>query len=317
MLHRTHGKATHELFFSRRALYVLVWDMGANNQLVERPANINSDYNEGPFARIDSGDLSEQADRALERDIDEKVQFWVDCIQSSVPGSVILPVATFDDYFDTRGKIEEARRRCNTLRRRLEKHEERRRAGIKERLDTLRSTGRANTEAARRLMTLLTATARPQFIFGGDDKLDSVIRVSSTQYRGFCELRRKIVNIACGRELGKHKYLFGGHMGVPIPRLRLEVRDVVRQKRGEDFVVEWQTFLSILRQILDKREEIRDDDVSDALQFLSTIGELSYFGRALDGSENPDDVSSTVDCYTQIAPIFSHPHSSHLFSFFT
>jgi len=37
MLQRTNAKATHEIFFSPRALYVLVWDMGANNQLAERP----------------------------------------------------------------------------------------------------------------------------------------------------------------------------------------------------------------------------------------------------------------------------------------
>ncbi len=104
--------------------------MGANNPLAERPANNDWEDNEGPFARIDSGDLIAQADRALERDIDEKIQFWVDCVQSSVPGSVILPVATFDDYFDSRGGIEEARRRCNIMKRRLEKQEERRKNGI-------------------------------------------------------------------------------------------------------------------------------------------------------------------------------------------
>lgn len=109
MLQHANVKATHELFFFPRALNVLVWDMGANNPLAERPANIDWEDNEVPFARIDSGYLIVQADRALERDIDEKIQFWVDCVQSSVPGSVILPVATFDDYFDSRGAFEEAR----------------------------------------------------------------------------------------------------------------------------------------------------------------------------------------------------------------
>ena len=40
-----------------------------------------------------------RADRALERDIDDKVQFWVDCSQSSAPGAAILPVASFNDHF--------------------------------------------------------------------------------------------------------------------------------------------------------------------------------------------------------------------------
>lgn len=134
--------ATHELFFSRRALYVLVWDMGANNSTTRRRGSSYHEDYEGPFALIDSDDedtaVSEpearRADRALERDIDEKVQFWVDCIQSSVPGSVILPVATFDDYFDTEGGVEEARRRCNAMKRRLLQHEERRKSGIEVRL---------------------------------------------------------------------------------------------------------------------------------------------------------------------------------------
>jgi hypothetical protein len=282
--------------------------MGASNQLTKRPGIIFKEDPWDPFPLISSDDdevdVSEsevrRADRALERDIDEKVQFWVDCIQSSVPGSVILPVATFDDYFDSEGGVQEARRRCNAMKRRLEQHEERRKAGITERLEYLYKTRRANTEAARRLKTLLTDIARPKLIFGGDDEMDSVIRVSSTNYRGFCELRRKIVNIACGRDLGKHKYLFGGHIGVPIPRLRLEVREVVRQKRSKHIVVEWKYFLSILRQILNEEEELRDDDVSDALQFLSTIGELSYFGRAVETSELRNGVSFRMHVYIYI-----------------
>lgn len=116
--------------------------MGANNSTTRRRGSSYHEDYEGPFALIDSDDedtaVSEpearRADRALERDIDEKVQFWVDCIQSSVPGSVILPVATFDDYFDTEGGVEEARRRCNVMKRRLLQHEERRKSGIEVRL---------------------------------------------------------------------------------------------------------------------------------------------------------------------------------------
>ena len=122
-------------------------------------------------------------------------------------------------------------------------------------------------------------------IFGDGNEIDSVIRVSSTSYRGFCKLRSKIVNIACGRDLGGHNYLFGGHVGVPIPRLRLEVRNVVRQKRNSLKVVEWQYYVSILRQALEVNGEgLRDDDISDTLQFPTTIGELFCFGRVVETS---------------------------------
>ena len=159
--------ATHELFFSPRALYVLVWDMGATNPATKlRVRNIDNSINHqcGAFKlSYDSDDDSDsdnddficeeearRADRALERDIDEKVQFWVDCIQSCVPGAAILPVATFDDLFEEDDHFE-AKRRCNILKKRLLKHEARRIQGIKDRLKKYVEENRANDEPALRL----------------------------------------------------------------------------------------------------------------------------------------------------------------------
>mgnify|MGYP000039710942 CR=1 FL=1 len=96
------------MFFSRDMLYVIVWDMGVSN----------------PETRAET--KSDAADEALKRDIEDKVQFWVDLIQERVPDAVILPVASFCDTFnDGRvskgGDIEEdeALRRCQMLRRYL------------------------------------------------------------------------------------------------------------------------------------------------------------------------------------------------------
>ena len=281
--------ATHELFFSQRALYVLVWDMGATNSATLRRKN-SREYEQGAFKlSYDSSDEESEedddfaweeearrADRALDRDIDEKVQFWVDCIQSSAPGAAILPVASFDDIF-TADSHEEAIRRCNIMKHRLLKHEERRIKGIKDRLKAYCDQNRANDEGALRLRKLLCSYTRPKLIFGSNEA-DSVVRVSGTLYTGFATLTERIINIATGRDKGKWRYpIFRGHVGARIPRMRLEVRDAVRTMRDRFKVVEWGYFINQLRD----RGLTSVEDISDALHFLTNIGELSYFGGVL------------------------------------
>ena len=290
--------ATHELFFSSRALYVLVWDMGATNAATMRQKVRVNSGDTGPFKLYDSSDdeddgsdheadiaLEEEqrrADRALEHDIDEKVQFWVDCIQSTCPGAAILPVASFDDMFaEPNGGVSEAKRRCRILKQRLLKHEERRVNGIESRLEELRSSGRAGDSGAKRLRKLLCPYTRPKLIFGDDG--DSVVRVSGTKYTGFEKLTEKIIGIATGKDLAERPYpLFHGHVGARIPRMRLEVRDAVREIRGRFKVVEWGYFLNVLRD----RGLTSVEDISDALHFLTNVGELSFFGAVM---QSPKD----------------------------
>jgi GTPase SAR1 family protein len=286
--------ATHELFFSPRALYVLVWDMGATNRATLRrkeplgeesgafkltyDSSDDEEEEEQPEGALAAEEENKRADRALERDIDEKMQFWVDCIQSSAPGAAILPVASFADCFESEGGETEARRRCLILKQRLLKHEERRIQGIKERLRELVEQKRANDPAAVRLRKLLCTYTRPKLIFGDDDN-DCVVRVSGTQYTGFRELTSKIIGIATGSDRGKCRYpIFHGHVGARIPRMRLEVRDAVRTMRDRFKVVEWGYFIN---QLSDRG--LRNvEDISDALFFLTNIGELSYFGGVMD-----------------------------------
>lgn len=293
--------ATHELFFSPRSLYVLVWDMGATNQSTQKRKS-TSEKSQGAFQlSYDSSDeegdddfIAEEearrADRALERDIDEKVQFWVECIQSCTPGAAILPVATFNDYFDE-GE-DEAKRRCNILKHRLLKHEDRRIAGIKQRLDEYEKEHRANDAAALRLRELLCPYRRPRLIFGSDDE-ESVVRVSGTRYTGFERLTEKIVNLATGRDTIGSKYpIFRGHVGAQIPRMRLEVREAVRSMRDRFKVVEWGYFLKTLEA---DRNLTNVEDICDALLFLTNIGELSYFGNSFPLREHMDKMVSNGD----------------------
>ena len=281
-------KATHELFFSNQALYVLVWDMGANNPNTMRKRSSFNEEEQGAFkltyesSEEEDGDLfdSEQENRriarALEQDIDEKLNFWVECIQASAPGAAILPVASFDDYFSDSLGNHEASIRCKLMKERLLKHEKRRIEGMKKRLTQFQAEEGGPVPEASIVQKLLCPLNRPKLIFGIGDQ--DVLRVSSKNYTGFDRLAAGIVNVATGRERGGLPYpVFRGHIGARIPRMRLEVRDLVRDMRERFKVVESGYFL----YELEKRGIDSADDVSDALHFLTNIGELSYFGEVI------------------------------------
>ena len=185
--------------------------------------------------------------RALEQDIDEKLQFWIDCISASSPGAAILPVASFDDYFSD-DFVAEATLRCKVMMERLKKHEDRRIKSMQQRLAVYDSTFGATSDPSMRLRKLLSPFNRPKIIFGSDGA-NSVVRVSSTKFSGFDKLAERIVNIATGRERGGWAYpIFRGHLGARIPRMRLEVREVVRSMRDKFKVVAWNFFLSEVRK---------------------------------------------------------------------
>ena len=153
-----------------------------------------------------------KADKALENDIDKKVQFWIDCIQCSVPGAAIMVVATHDDYFDD--DPSEGQRRCRTLKGRILDHEQKKKKRLEERLEYLEKTNSAETHIACRIRNLLSV--RPKIIFGKDDDNSGVVRVSGKDYKGFDRLAEKIINISTGRDVGGkgRKYpIFRGHVG--------------------------------------------------------------------------------------------------------
>jgi GTPase SAR1 family protein len=307
--------ATHELFFSCRALYVLVWDMGATNSATirQKTTAMDNDGETGAFKLTydssdeehednnsnDDKDLAteeecKRADRALQHDIDEKVQFWVDCIQSVCPGSAILPVASFDDAFHGSkwGGEAEAKRRCSMLKERLLQHEERSINGIQKRLQEFVDQNRADDIAAKRLRNLTCPYTRPKLIFGDDD--DPVVRVSCSDYTGFDRLTEKIIGIATGSIKASRKYpIFHGHIGARIPRMRLEVREAVRRMRGKFKVVEWGYFINVLRD----QGLTNVEDISEALHFLTNTGELSYFGGVMAGSQDSSlqNFKSSID----------------------
>ena len=188
-----HYHATHSIFFSPSALYVLVWDMGYENTAIQKVVELDED-NDGEFQWIDSDEEVENeqnrrneqvAEKALDDDIDSKVQYWIDCVRSSVPGAAILFVASHADRFDDDhlGGIVEARRRCQHMKDRILRREERRVHSLRKRLLKLESSHRADSPAAQRIRALLSPYRLPKLIFQNDGGPDAVLRISIKLYK--------------------------------------------------------------------------------------------------------------------------------------
>ena len=82
---------------------------------------------------------------------------------------------------------------------------------------------------------------RPKLIFGDRNDTDCVMRVSGKDYRGIDNLRAKIINLATGSEIPPNTTypLFRGHLGSPIPEIRLRIREIVRETRENFHVISY------------------------------------------------------------------------------
>lgn len=311
--------STHSIFFSPSALYILVWNMGVDNKAIEKVVEPDDD-DEGEFQWIDSDEEVENeqnrrneqvAEKALDDDIDDKVQYWIDCIRSSVPGAAILFVASHADCFDddNLGGIAEARRRCRRMKDRILRREERRVQSLRKRLLKLENSHRADSPAAQRIRELLSPYRLPKLIFQNDGGHDAVMRISGTFDRGFGALRERIINLATGRETEcpdfrrilsiatgrnateeEYRYpLFRGHVGAVIPPERLAIRALVREKRAKFQLLEWSSFAGMVEEKLGYRPS--DTDLNDTLRFLSRIGEILFFGE-VDGLEERPHIAA-------------------------
>jgi len=262
-----HG--THELFFSRRSLYILVWDMAASSVGLDY-TGINTD-NVGfrATSRCDDSALNidEGKRRSLYRDIDENVQYWIDCIQSSAPGAAIKVVATHADKFVCNGMEREAEKRCLLMKERIAYHEENHKNDIKERL----AKHEKGSAEARRLELLLRV--RPNIIFCSSEE-NSVTQVSCTHFQGFEALRSSIVEIASGD-------LFRGHVGAQLPPKYSVVRKIVRKFTSSNKipVLPFRDFMTLLEkeshgEIHKEKDEMQ---ICDALHFLTDTGDVCFF----------------------------------------
>jgi len=274
--------------------------MGAkNDEILPVEKVVNEDGDHEYDLSSDEESIESNHDKAivyLERDIDDKVQFWINCIQNCAPGAAILVVATHDDLLEEY----EARRRCKVMKERVLQFEERRIKGLEARQKELIENKSAHSNIAHRIEERLSS--RPKILFGESD--DGVVRVSGKDNTGFNELAEKVVNIATGREKFEmcQNPIFQGHVGARIPRMRYLIQKVVQEMRGPFKVV-------VGSHLMDKLNErgivCVEDDVIDALYFLADIGEISYFGDISDIYTEDESILSPTTMYTEDESILS------------
>eukprot|EP00934_Nitzschia_sp_Nitz4_P002773 Nitzschia sp. Nitz4//scaffold259_size27336//21972//26726//NITZ4_008195-RA/size27336-processed-gene-0.0-mRNA-1//1//CDS//3329544516//2763//frame0 len=240
---------TQSLFFSDRALYLLVWDLAVSNPKTHRRPRAtetngyDSDSECSDILEQDEQDDNEYlreeanrlADRALQTDIEERVLSWVNCIARRGTHSAILPVALVPQGMSP----EETKRRCDALQTLLMQHTER-------------------MEHA------------PKVLSGAE----TVLCVSLETNMGMDLLRETILAIATD---ASHSVF--DHVGTPVPVGTAMVLETARRLKQEHKLVLVDHLMVELMTLKGETEMIlTEEQVLDALHFLGNIGELIYFG---------------------------------------
>jgi len=242
---------TQSLFFSDRALYLLVWDLGVQNkQSYRRQVRSHEEQQDSDDEDNDDDDdydneylreeFNRQADRALQTDIEERVLPWVDRIAKRGSHSAILPVALVDE---SKMSPDEAKRRCDAMQASLMEYTER---------YYLNAGGEEMTPP-------------PKVLSGAE----TVLCVSLESHMGMELLEETIVAIATDVN---HSVF--DHVGTAVPRGTLPVLETSRRLKQEHKLV----LVDHLMAELPGEMKLSGNDVVEALHFLASIGELMYFG---------------------------------------
>lgn len=234
------------LYFSPDSLYIIAWDLAVNNKLLSEHyiMNASDDDSDG-----DSDDEFEKAERletkrhAINHDIDENLLYWLDVIaELNFAGCVIMPVVVNSGNLD----LEEIKQRCGMLKERLESHQKRYQA----------------------------SSSLPRITYG---LKDAVPIVSLNEDNGIDDFRRTILEVSSIDNLSKAS-CFKDHFK-PMSPMILSVQDAISvfRSKGHKVVRFDDVFLEI-----SKRPPIVDnfskDLVRDAIGFLSSTGDILYFG---------------------------------------
>jgi hypothetical protein len=240
---------TQSLFFSDRSLYLLVWDLAANNRNTKRRGDSLEDDDDTSSEEEDEGneylreESNRQADRALQTDIEDRVLSWVDCIARRGPHSAILPIA----IVPTDMSPQEAKRRCDMMQLLLMDYTQQKMKGD---------------------------LVPPKVLMGAE----TIICVSSDTNMGMDCLEETILAIATD---SSHSVF--DHVGTPVPTGTMHVLETIKRMKQDHKLVLVDHLMAELDDL-----SLTVDDVMAALHFLSSIGELLYFG----GIDIDDDVLS-------------------------
>jgi hypothetical protein len=104
-----------------------VWDLAAENTdtFLQETSNSKLDDDSSYSYDLEDERLEEMRLRAINRDIDKNVLYWIDVItELNFPGCVILPVVIHSDIIES----DELKLRSEMLKLRLRKHQERHQA---------------------------------------------------------------------------------------------------------------------------------------------------------------------------------------------
>jgi len=299
--------AINELFFSPMAIYIIVWDMHRTAQtkrnrssslcthsatdIGANPFSLayeSDDEDESDILRDDASEADEKdfMEATLDRDMDEKVLTYIDCIQNRVPGAVIIPVCSHEDEFDS--STLESARRAYTLRERILHHEQLHIEHLQRKLEQC-GNRRQDLQRLRRMLT-----NRPKFVFASASDFAPAIRVSSKRCTGYELLHQRLSTVATGEH-------FVGHIGCILPRYYATVRQCVRDMRAKFKLIQFQHFLEALRNAnIEETGQLTEENVTDALLFMTCTGETSFYTHGKDAHSyvflNPRWLLAAVGC---------------------
>ena len=208
-----------------------------------------SDYDDP----IKKENLDKIKNRAIDRDIDNYVLYWLDVIsQRNLPGCVIMPVVVRSDKLGD----EEMKYRCDMLKKRLAHHQK-------------------------------LISRKIQIVFGSRDEVPTV---SPTAESGMGELRHALLDIS-----SINASVFEGHFKPVLSPVILSAQEAIllfrtkayKAVRFDDIIVE-----------ISKRppavENFSPRLVQDALAFLSSTGDIVYFGNQATSCTSPGDLAQFV-----------------------
>jgi GTPase SAR1 family protein len=290
--------AAQGLFFTPETLYVVVWDMAASSirplpqqRCTEGPpppctfgsskatSSCTAAFSLGYDSDSDDDcdmDMYNQEEvrkhkRSLDRDIDEKVQSWIDRIQCKVPGATILPVATFADRFfvmdDDKCAEKEIKKRCRSLKERLLCNEDVRIQDLKYRIQADASCkGGPHKETCRWVQSV---AVRPKILFGSQEEEYGETLPHHIHFKNQAGLH-------CFREflLSKARTLANA---ADFPPQVSSIRDIWCNVSRHFKVIQTKHFPHNIK-------ELSDDDLSAVLECLHRSGELCYFPRTIGGT---------------------------------
>mmetsp|Transcript_41366 Transcript_41366/g.54381 ORF Transcript_41366/g.54381 Transcript_41366/m.54381 type:complete len:1602 (+) Transcript_41366:199-5004(+) len=218
--------ATQELFFSNHALYVLCWDCR---------------YYE-------------------DADVDARVQFWIDCIQTRAPGALIQILATHDDLVEEK----ELKERFQKLLMRLDQHEVWRKEDIEAGLYSCCSSD---------------APALENLLHQRPVVLREILAVDSRQCHGFEQVRQRLQEVVKG--LQGHAPLMPDPM-IPRPwesvgRVIYQLTRKMKDKKVPPVVQVRDVVDACRTQCSTPRQYVGIGTVVDALTFYSHMGSIIFF----------------------------------------